>query len=155
MYIYEGHMGSLYTDDSILDDENLYCEQCGDSDWLIGYAATRAEAWDLLKDKTDTFDETLCEGCPHSKDSDYCYDECENYQHSGGWAYEYVKEFIETNWDEDDYLEDGYPCDTCEAKDKCSDANSGWEPRFCCTLCHCHHENEPDCEKCNSLDIGG
>lgn len=100
MYIYEGHLGGLYTSDTYLDYEDLYCEQCGDADWCIGYAATRAEVWDLLKDETDTFDETLCNGCPHSKDYDYCNYKCENYAHSGGWNYEYVKEFIETNWDE-------------------------------------------------------
>ena len=75
MYIYEGHMGSLYACDMFLDYEDLYCEQCGDSDWLIGYAATRSEAWELLRDITDI-------------------------DGSGGWGYEYVKEFIEKNWDE-------------------------------------------------------
>lgn len=45
MYIYEGHLGSLYTSDTPLNYDDLYCEQCGDSDWLIGYATTRAEAW--------------------------------------------------------------------------------------------------------------
>ena len=41
MYIYQGHMGSLYTSDDALDYEDVYCEECGDSDWLIGYAETR------------------------------------------------------------------------------------------------------------------
>ena len=50
MYIYESHMGGLYTLDEPLDYEDLYCEECGDSDWLIGYAETREEAWNLLKD---------------------------------------------------------------------------------------------------------
>ena len=75
MYIYEGHMGSLYTSDEALDYEDLYCEQCGDSDWLIGYAETKEEAWDLLKSETDI-------------------------DGSGGWDYDYVKEFIEENWNE-------------------------------------------------------
>lgn len=73
MYIYEGHMGSLYTSDTYLDYKDLYCEQCGDSDWYIGYATTRAEAWELLKDKIDI-------------------------DGSGGWDYEYVQEFINENW---------------------------------------------------------
>ena len=75
MYIYEGHLGSLYTSDEYLDYDDLYCEQCGDSDWLIGYAATRAEAWELLKDDIDI-------------------------NGSGGWDYDYVKEFINVNWEE-------------------------------------------------------
>ena len=75
MYIYEGHLGSLYTSDNQLDYEDLYCEECGDSDWLIGYAETREDAWNLLKDDTDIYD-------------------------SGGWNYNYVQEFINSNWEE-------------------------------------------------------
>ena len=75
MYIYEGHMGGIYTSDEPLDYEDLYCEECGDSDWLIGYAETREEAWNLLKDDTDI-------------------------DGSGGWNYNYVHEFINGNWDE-------------------------------------------------------
>ena len=73
MYIYEGHMGSLYTSNHELSYKDLYCEQCCDSDWYIGYATTRAEAWELLKDKTDI-------------------------DGSGGWDYDYVQEFINENW---------------------------------------------------------
>lgn len=75
MYIYESHIGSLYVSEEDLDYEDLYCEQCGDSDWLVGYAETREEAWELLKDDTNIND-------------------------SGGWDYDYVKEFIETYWNE-------------------------------------------------------
>lgn len=73
MYIYEGHMGGLYTSDEPLDDEDLYCEECGDSDWLVGYAATREDAWNLLKDDTDI-------------------------NGSGGWDYDYIQEFLK-QWD--------------------------------------------------------
>ena len=100
MWIYEGHMGSLYASEMLFSHEDLYCEQCGDHDWLIGYAINREDAWELLKDNTDTFDASMCKGCPHDKDYDYCNYECEDYiMHSGGWNYEYVKEFIETNWE--------------------------------------------------------
>lgn len=68
MYIYQSHMGGLYTSDDELDYEQTYCETCGDSDWLIGYAETREEAWDLLKDDT-------------------------NIDGSGGWDYEYIQDF--------------------------------------------------------------
>lgn len=73
MYIYQGHLCGLYISDEPLDYEDLYCEECGDSDSLIGYAETRAEAWNLLKDETDI------DGC-------------------GGWDYDYVQEFINSNW---------------------------------------------------------
>lgn len=73
MYIYQSHMGGLYTSDDELDYEYTYCEICGDSDWLIGYAETREEAWDLLKDDT-------------------------NVDGSGGWDYEYIQDFLR-NWE--------------------------------------------------------
>ena len=76
MYIYESHMGGLYTSDEPLDYEDLYCEECGDSDCLIGYAETREAAWDLLKD------DTAIDG-------------------SGSWNYDYVQEFINGNWNEE------------------------------------------------------
>ena len=69
MYIYEGHLGSLYATDYDLDYDDLYCEECGDSDWLIGEADTKESAWVLLKDKTDI------DGC-------------------GGWDYKYVQDFL-------------------------------------------------------------
>ena len=72
MYIYENHMGGLYIAEEELDWEMLYCEQCGDSDSLIGYAETREDAWDLLKDDTDI-------------------------NGSGGWDYKYIQQFLE-NW---------------------------------------------------------
>lgn len=75
MYIYENHMGGLYAYDDIFEYDQLYCETCGDSDYLIGSASTREEAWNLLKGDTDI-------------------------DGSGGYAYEYVKKFIEKNWEE-------------------------------------------------------
>lgn len=74
MYIYESHIGSLFVSDEILDYEQTYCETCGDSDFLLGYAETREEAWNLLKNDTDI-------------------------NGSGGWDYEYVQEFLK-NWEE-------------------------------------------------------
>lgn len=81
------------------DEDDLYCEQCGNSDQCIDCAETRTEAWELLKDETDTFDKALCINCPHAEDYDYCDNECENYKHSGGWNYNYVQKFLK-NWEE-------------------------------------------------------
>ena len=69
MYIYENCMGDLYISDHELSYEESHCEQCGNSDWLIGYAMTGKEAWGLLKWDTDI-------------------------NGSGGWNYDYVREFI-------------------------------------------------------------
>jgi hypothetical protein len=66
-------MGSLYVSSYFLDFDDLYCDECGDSDTLIGYAETIKEAWDLLRDSIDT-------------------------NGSGGWDYNYVKEFINEHW---------------------------------------------------------
>ena len=75
MYIYEGHLGSLFaTDDELFDTR---CEMCGDSDWLLGYAETREEAWEILKDIT-------------------------NIDGSGGWDLEYVEEFLDEYFKEGD-----------------------------------------------------
>lgn len=57
MYIYEGYMRSLFVSDEVLDYEQLYCETCGDSDTLIGYADNREDAERLLESYKDIFDE--------------------------------------------------------------------------------------------------
>ena len=74
-YIYEGHMGGLYTTDEYQEYEDLYCGQCGDSDSLIGCAKNKKEAWKLLKPLTDI-------------------------NGSGGWDYDYVQELINESFDE-------------------------------------------------------
>lgn len=94
MYIYESHMGSFYTSKELLDSDVTYCETCGDSDYLIGEAETIEDAWKLLKDKTDIFDSSVCENCEHKEDYDYCDNECESYEHSGGFSLKYVMEFL-------------------------------------------------------------
>ena len=72
MYLYESHMGGIYASNYEIDYEDLYCEQCGDSDNYIGYANTKEEAIKLLIPMTD---------------SDYC-----------SWSKEYVKEFVNENF---------------------------------------------------------
>ena len=48
MYIYENHMGGLYSSDYQLDFDDLYCEQCGDSDTHLGHADTWEEVLPML-----------------------------------------------------------------------------------------------------------
>ena len=74
-YIYEGHMGSLYVTDEYQEYEVLYCEQCGDSDSLLGHANNKKEAWELLKSETDI-------------------------NGSGGWGYDYIQELINTSFED-------------------------------------------------------
>ena len=59
MYIHENHMGGLYASYEFLGYDELYCEQCGDSDILIGYAETKEDAYNLLKNDIDVFDEDV------------------------------------------------------------------------------------------------
>lgn len=98
-YIYESHMGGLYCTEYSQDFEDLYCEQCGDSDWELGYANNLEEAWKLLESNTATFDETVCDTCPHNDDYEYCDEHCEEYQHSGGYSLPFVMEFLVENFE--------------------------------------------------------
>ncbi len=75
MYIYESHMGGVFASNEELDYGDCYCEQCGDSDYLIGFASNREEAWNLLRDNTNIND-------------------------SGGWDYDYIRGFIESNFED-------------------------------------------------------
>lgn len=36
VYVYESHLGGLYTSDDYIPYDELYCEQCGDNDYEIG-----------------------------------------------------------------------------------------------------------------------
>lgn len=36
MFLYESHLGGIYTTDKEQNPDELYCEECGDSDWFIG-----------------------------------------------------------------------------------------------------------------------
>lgn len=49
MFFYLSHMGGIYTSDVEIDADSLYCEQCGDSDQLIGEADTFPDAFRLLR----------------------------------------------------------------------------------------------------------
>ena len=50
MYIYEGHLGSLYYTEEPQDFDMLYCDTCGDCDQLLGIANNKKEARALFKD---------------------------------------------------------------------------------------------------------
>ena len=47
MYFYESHLGGIYTSDEEYSYDDLYCEECGDSDTLIG----EYDSWeDLIRE---------------------------------------------------------------------------------------------------------
>lgn len=79
-YLYEGHLDSLYISDDYIDDDELYCEDCGDSDWLLGQFNSIEEFWDLVEDKVDI-------------------------RGSGGYALQYVYPIIVAEFELDDKLD--------------------------------------------------
>lgn len=43
VWVYESHLGGLYTEDHPVPVEYLYCAQCGDSDWNLGEFETLSD----------------------------------------------------------------------------------------------------------------
>lgn len=54
-YIYDSHLGGLYTWEERQSDEDLYCETCGDSDWELGYCCSREEARRCIESASGIF----------------------------------------------------------------------------------------------------
>lgn len=78
-YLYESHMGGIYFSETELDYDDLYCETCGDSDFLLGRVETFEDAWNLLRD-----------------DIDFCG--------SGGWNLGYVFPKLVSEFSDDERL---------------------------------------------------
>lgn len=68
MYLYESCTG-LYLSDEQLSYDETYCEQCGSSDWEIGYFENAIEALIHIADDIDV-------------------------EYSGGWNIDYVLEVL-------------------------------------------------------------
>lgn len=51
MEVYENHLGGIYFDERVLSFDDLYCEQCGDTDWHLGHADTWEEVMELITDE--------------------------------------------------------------------------------------------------------
>lgn len=100
MYIYESHMGGFFTSDEVLDYEDTYCEECGDSDTFIGCADTQEEALRLLEDEIcrDYTGKEACIRC-QCTDKRIC-DVCDRMYSTGGYDEEYVMSFIRENFEE-------------------------------------------------------
>lgn len=74
MYLYESHMGGLYTTAEQQDWEDLYCEECGDSDREIGTFENAKELWELVRPSS-----LACIGCGKSGECfepENCPDAC-------------------------------------------------------------------------------
>lgn len=55
MYLYLGHLDGLYCSDYEYDWEDLYCEECGDSDTYLGEVESAKEAPEFLADEIGVF----------------------------------------------------------------------------------------------------
>ena len=49
MEVYESHLGGIYFSEDVLDWDELYCDECGDSDSHLGHADTWEEVIPMLK----------------------------------------------------------------------------------------------------------
>jgi hypothetical protein len=49
MEVYESHLGGIYFSEDVLDWDELYCDECGDSDTHLGHANTWEEVISMLK----------------------------------------------------------------------------------------------------------
>ena len=49
-WVYESHLGGLYTSTKQIPFDHRYCEDCGDVDEEIGYANTRAELTKMVEE---------------------------------------------------------------------------------------------------------
>lgn len=50
MEVYESHLGGIFFADGLLDWDELYCDECGDSDKHLGHADTWEEVKDMITD---------------------------------------------------------------------------------------------------------
>ena len=50
MYLYHSHLGGIYLTEEQQDLEDLYCEECGDSDWELGQVETFEDVLDCITD---------------------------------------------------------------------------------------------------------
>ena len=71
-YLYESHMGGLFTSEEPLDFEFLYCEECGDSDTELGYFESPEEVWETIKPEN-----LECIDCSDRKSDYSCEEKCE------------------------------------------------------------------------------
>ena len=62
MEVYESHLGGIYFSEDVLDWDELYCDECGDSDTHLGHANTWEEVIPMLK-------------CGQKEDDEFIYDQ--------------------------------------------------------------------------------
>ena len=91
-YLYESHMGGLYTSEEPLDYDYLYCEECCDSDHELGYFETAEEMWEVIQPEN-----LECIGCTEYEADLSCEEGCERLKpyNIHGYDLAYCMEFLE------------------------------------------------------------
>lgn len=82
VYVYESHLGGLYTSDDHIPFDELYCEQCGDSDRCLGWYDTFKEFLESNADNIEVGDgwggyllESVIEEVGYAFDDNMTYEE--------------------------------------------------------------------------------
>lgn len=81
-YVYESHLGGYYTSDAYISPHDLYCEQCGDRDWRLGWYDTFRKFLKFNADGIDVGDgwggyalDSIIEDVGHTFDDVLTYEE--------------------------------------------------------------------------------
>lgn len=93
-YLYESHLGGLYTSDEQMTHEDLYCDACNDYDFEVGHYDNIKEFWGLIKDDCDI-------------------------DGNGGWSMKYIYSFMveEFNLSYPIHYENEHQCGQCICND--------------------------------------
>ena len=79
LYWYASHLGGIYSSTHRIKDDDLYCDQCGDSDYYLGRFETEEEAYEEYRrymgfDEEDDMYDALADDSYLDKEA-YDYDE--------------------------------------------------------------------------------
>ncbi len=83
-YLYESHLGGLFWSNDRIDNENLYCEECGDYDEYLGEASNIEEAKALIDEVSHPFRNLPSEDLEDEEDREFCQ-----------YSDEHIKELLE------------------------------------------------------------
>ena len=79
MYLYQSHMGGLYSEEESLPWEELYCETCGDSDIEIGNFESAIDVLKYMADEIDANDGHGGYFIEDVLDALYIFEDCPDY----------------------------------------------------------------------------
>ena len=83
-YLYQSHLGGCYWSNDKIDNEDLYCEECGDYDEYLGEASNIEEAKALIDEVSHPFRNLPSEDLEDEEDRDFCQ-----------YSEEHIKELLE------------------------------------------------------------